>query len=334
MKTSQRISYYDFQKGLAIMGVVAIHTMIFKVEPHSISGVSLALFRNILGFCVPFFVTISGYFLYSKEVNTKYTYKKFITNRLKVVYIPMLIWALPWFGLALLNTHSFLKIGYITLMYLLGGMSVLYFITLILELYMLLPKIQNIGKKGVIILSIISIAFTFFWSLVNYATDIRPPLILYCSFPTYIGFFALGCYLGRKKISPSIRLAILTIVIGLILSTLESFFWLDYNPNNNWLGLKSSVHILSFGIILLLLSKKLSINYTSNKLKSLIEWFGRQSMPIYTSHMIIMFLSARLGFSPNNWAENWIVIFILDIIVIYIISKVMPKKILPYLGIR
>ncbi|WP_462342901.1 acyltransferase family protein [Phocaeicola plebeius] len=149
-----------------------------------------------------------------------------------------------------------------------------------------------------------------------------------------MGFFALGCYLGRTKISPSIRLAILTIVVGLILSILESFFWLDYNPNNNWLGLKSSVHILSFGIILLLLSKKLSINYTSNKFKSLIEWFGRQSMPIYTSHMIIMFSSARLGFSPNNWAENWIVIFILDIIVIYIISKILPKKILPYLGIR
>lgn len=199
MKTSQRISYYDFLKGLAIMGVVAIHTMIFKVEPHSISGVSLALFRNILGFCVPFFVTISGYFLYSKEVNTKYTYKKFITNRLKVVYIPMLIWALPWFGLALLNTHSFLKIGYITLMYLLGGMSVLYFITLILELYMLLPKIQNIGKKGVIILSIISIAFTFFWSLVNYATDIRPPSNFVLQFSNLYWIFCFRLLFRQKK---------------------------------------------------------------------------------------------------------------------------------------
>lgn len=336
MRNLQRISYYDFLKGLVIMGVVAIHTIIFNEKPYSLSGISLALFRNILGCCVPFFVFISGYFLYSKEVSTKHAYKEFIANRFRVIYMPMLVWALPWLGLALLNTHSFLGLGYTILKYLLGGMYVLYFFTLILECYILLPKIQNISKRGVFILSIISIVVTSFWSLINYTTDIHPPLILYCSFPTYIGFFALGCYLGRTKTSIKMWPTILIIVTGLILSMLESFFWLGYNPENNWLGLKSSNHVLSFGIILLLLSPKLRSTYVSNKLKSLIEWFGRQSMPIYASHLIVMFLygGSIIGFSPDNWIENWVVIFISDIIFIYIISKIFPKKILPYLGIR
>ena len=26
------------------------------------------------------------------------------------------------------------------------------------------------------------------------------PLVAYCSFPTYIGFFALGCYIGKNKV--------------------------------------------------------------------------------------------------------------------------------------
>lgn len=52
--TKKRITYYDFLKGLAIMGVVAIHTMIFNADPSTIAGCGLVAFRNLLGCCVPF----------------------------------------------------------------------------------------------------------------------------------------------------------------------------------------------------------------------------------------------------------------------------------------
>ena len=85
----ERNTYYDFLKGLAIMGVVAIHTMVLKYEPYTIGGVILAIYRNLLGCCVPFFVAVSGYFLACKKLNTKNEYIGFIRDRLKTIYIPM-----------------------------------------------------------------------------------------------------------------------------------------------------------------------------------------------------------------------------------------------------
>lgn len=329
-----RNSYYDFIKGLAIMGVVAIHTIVFNFEPHSLTGCSIAAFRNLLGCCVPFFVAVSGYFLCNKEINTKPAYLNFIKTRLQTVYIPLLIWGLPWLILELSYIESLMGLCYVSGMYLIGGLSILYFIILIIELYLLLPIIQNISKKGVILLSIVSITVTYGWSLVIYAFNIHPPLVVYCSFPTYIGFFALGCYLGKNKPSLNVWYSISIIIIGLVLAIAESYYWLDYNPKNNWLGLKASVQFLAFGVILLLFSKKISDNYKSSKLKQMIEWCGVQSMPIYMSHMLVKFTLNILGFTPTLWITNWGVVFVLDAIFIFVLNKFIPKNILPYLGIR
>lgn len=329
-----RNSYYDFLKGLAIMGVVAIHTIIFNFEPYSLTGGSVAVFRNLLGCCVPFFVAVSGFFLCKKEIDTKSAYLDFMKTRLLTVYRPMLIWGLPWLLLGLLHVKKLTDLCYVLSMYFLGGLSILYFIILIIELYLLLPVIQNVNKKQVVLLSIVSIVVTFGWSLVIYAFNIYPPFIVYSSFPTYIGFFALGCYLGKKQISFKVWHSVLIIILGIVLSLLESYYWLNYNPNNNWLGLKPSVQLLAFGVILLLFSRKLSDDYKSSKVKQIIEWFGVQSMPIYMSHMLVKTVLVILGFTSNWWITNWIVIFTLDVILIYILTKIFPKNILLYLGVR
>lgn len=173
----ERNTYYDFLKGIAIMGVVAIHTMVFKYEPYTTGGVILTVFRNLLGCCVPFFVAVSGYFLANKKLDTKNEYIGFLKNRLKTVYIPMLIWSLPWLGLSLIFKQTLLGAGYSIFMYFIGGLSIFYFIALILELYLQLPVIQNIKVKGVIILSIISLIVTFGWSIIKYSDGIEIPLV-------------------------------------------------------------------------------------------------------------------------------------------------------------
>lgn len=173
-----RNSYYDFLKGLAIMGVVAIHTMIFNFEPDSLEGGGLAVFRNLLGCCVPFFVAVSGYFLCNKEVNTKSAYFKFMKTRLQTVNWPMLIWGLPWLILESLHVNKLIGFCYVLSIYFLGGLSILYFILLIIEFYLLLPVIQKVEKNGVVLLSIVSIIVTFGWSLVIYSSNIHPPCIL------------------------------------------------------------------------------------------------------------------------------------------------------------
>ena len=143
--SKQRNGYFDFLKGLAIMGVVAIHTMVFRAEPYSLAGGCLAAFRNLLGSCVPFFVAVSGYFLCNKVVNTKESYCTFVRQRFKVVYVPILVWGLPWLVLNVLQGGSILANS---VLYLVGGLSVLYFIALILELYVQLPLLQRVNRGG------------------------------------------------------------------------------------------------------------------------------------------------------------------------------------------
>lgn len=163
--------YFDFIKGLAIIGVIAIHTLGFAFESMSVSGLLTVVFRNILGCCVPLFVAVSGFFLWKKHFEKKKEYKQFLISRLRTVYVPMLVWGLPWFLLALKGANM-VGATYNLILYLIGGLSIFYFITLILECYVLLPVVRKCKLKGVILLSILSIFATFGWTIVNPQQDI------------------------------------------------------------------------------------------------------------------------------------------------------------------
>lgn len=331
---NERYIYFDLMKGIAIMGVVAIHTFVLNMDLYSIEGILLIIVRNIMGCCVPFFIAVSGFFLCRKQIDSKGAFKSFIRKRIKVVYCPMLLWGIPWLVLQLRSTHSLFGVCYTGIMYLLGGLSIFYFITLILECYILLPKIQKLKIGGVVTLLVFSIIVSFLWTLVNNTTDVYIPLIVYCSFPTYIGYFALGTYIGKTKKIPNLCLIIVLSLVGLILAIFESYYWYEYNPSCKWYGLKASVSLFSIGLILLIFFLKNKIKIRRGFLINQIEWIGNQTLPIYLSHMLVVLVIERMGFAADSWIGHCLVVFISDIFLIYVLNLVIPKKLLPYWGIR
>ena len=108
------------------MGVAAIHTVNLNFDPISVTGLLIVVVRNLWGCCVPLFVAASGYFLWKKNFYTKTEYLQFLTSRLRVVYIPMLLWGLPWFLLSL-NGVNMIGTMYNTILYFVGGLSILLF---------------------------------------------------------------------------------------------------------------------------------------------------------------------------------------------------------------
>ena len=56
----ERIAYFDFLRGLAIMMVVGIHTYTL--------GEDSTVVRQLLNAAVPLFIAISGYFLSQKKM--------------------------------------------------------------------------------------------------------------------------------------------------------------------------------------------------------------------------------------------------------------------------
>ena len=132
----ERVAYFDFLRGLAIMMVVGIHTYTL--------GEDSTLVRQLLNTAVPLFIAISGYFLSQKKIENKGDYLSFLKKQLPKVYLPVLVWSLPLYALALYSGSSIIKQ---TILLLGCGISIYYFVAFIMQCYVFLPVV-NICISG------------------------------------------------------------------------------------------------------------------------------------------------------------------------------------------
>ena len=325
-----RSSYFDFIKGLAIIGVIAIHTVLLNYNAYSLSGMWVIFLRNTIGCCVPIFVAASGYFLINKCPSTFEDYKRFIKKRFSTIYLPMLVWAIPWVLLSIVRNHSICGISYAFVMYFVGGLSIFYFITLMCQLYLLLPVIKNIKWGGVIALISLSVGMSFFWKIGQW--DV--PMVVYCSFPTYIGYFALGACMRMTNTRIHIKLMIIITVITAILSVLETYYWVNINfSNSGTLGHKPSVALYSVCIILLLFSSNVKEAYKGSIYTKYIEKCGINSFSMYLTHCLFIPLLGAVCQIPS-WLFRWFIVLLLDVLFVHCIKYVIPIRWHKYLGIR
>lgn len=140
----ERNTYFDFLKGIAILMVIGIHTFIgggfSSWHEYLNTGV-----RQILNCAVPIFIACSGFFLANKSLNNKKEVCGFYKKQISRVYMPGLLWSLPWLVLHLLGEKDPL-IG--VLSFVLCGFSVFYFVILMIQYYLLLPVIQKVKNRA------------------------------------------------------------------------------------------------------------------------------------------------------------------------------------------
>ena len=128
----ERVAYFDFLRGLAIMMVVGIHTYTL--------GEDGTVVRQMLNTAAPLFIAISGYFLSQKKMENKDDYFAFLKKQLPKVYLPVLVWSVPLYALALYSGSSIIKQ---TIMLLGCGLSIYYFVAFIMQCYLVHPVINN-----------------------------------------------------------------------------------------------------------------------------------------------------------------------------------------------
>ncbi len=143
-----RISYFDFLRGLAILMVIGIHTYIIKPFD-GINNIFQIGLRECITFAVPLFLAISGFFLGKKrELNTKAGYFSFLKKQLPRVYVPALLWSMPivalWVYQGQAIGSSILK-GMLCMSF-----GPYYYIVLIMQFYLLLPVIRRMADKPVL----------------------------------------------------------------------------------------------------------------------------------------------------------------------------------------
>ena len=218
----------------------------------------------------------------------------------------------------------------------LGGLGVFYFISLIIQYYVLLPVMVKVTEKlkwGVVLLSFVISEISVF--VVIYYTIIRGykvPSLLYAGyFPVWIVFYITGIYLGKiSKRKYGIVLPIIFGLAGLLLSQLESVFL-----NNNYgggFGIKPSSFLFSLAVIYLLFADRtekeiIKIFGPHNKL---LEYLGGISFAIYLVHYHFKKIAILLF---DNWMLRWLTMLLLSIIVINILQFCLPQRYHKYLGI-
>lgn len=284
--SKNRNEYFDILRGLAIIGVVAIHS--------SGTGLQFAesnpnfhftvIWRNLLNFSVPMFLAISGYFLAGKLVGSSNEYFTFIKKQLPRVYIPLLLWSCFWLGLSVFVKDKSISHEVVKLLTFQSN-GPYYFIALIIQCYLLLPILSRFANKiGLVISIIVSISMTILIFYFRYYTEINLPLIIYAgNFLTWAMFFILGLYLGSiKEIKTSNSLLVGLTFTFYTLSCVESYTLIStfHQAGNAVTAVKASSFMYSFFLIVLLFKNQGLIK------SKLLKIIGDMSFGIYLVHMI------------------------------------------------
>jgi len=336
----ERIIYFDLLRGLAIIGVVAIHSTAigYTFEDTSIDFNITVFWRQMINFAVPMFIAISGFFLANKEISTYNEYFSFLKKQILRVLIPYLIWSLLYLGIDFMKGASIQSL--IFRLFTFKTSEPFYFIILIIEYYILLPALQKLATpKGLILSAFISILSCIIIFYFRYYTAINLPLVIVGSAPTWLIFFVLGIYIRNHKIKLKNNGIMLFIILGLGLSLVETYIL--YHKFGSIVDSVTAVKISSFiysSFIILFAFKNSDLKFNKNKL---LAYIGEISFGIYLSHiffmMVINLLINRLMpfFNQSAILRQFILILLtmfFCIVFATVVRKLDKKKAIKFLG--
>lgn len=309
-----RNEYFDFLRGIAIIFVVGIHSIVYDSgETVFESYIKTHVYQAL--FCaVPIFLAISGFFLSKIDFSSRENVYSFWRKQIPKIYMPCLVWSLPLFAKAFF--YSNYPLTNCLVYYFLCGLGVFYFVSVIIQLYLALPFITRFcNMKGVVLFAFISLITVF-------VINISPTKSVLSSLGLsvlWIGFFALGIYLSKATNREYNFLFAVILLCGYFFNNIEVDCWASFG--NQCHDYRLSSFLYSFGMVLLLFSKHAEEWYHKKRyiLKSIISHIGKISFGIYLVHYPITF------YMPfKTWIANWITVLIVSILIILIAKRLFP----------
>ncbi|TCK84953.1 acyltransferase [Albibacterium bauzanense] len=332
----KRIPYYDLLRAVAILAVLLIHSLNAEIN-NEISWI-VVLVRQLINFAVPLFIALSGYFMVDKVFNAEYTYKMFLQKQISRVYLPYLVWSLPYIFVALyFKGETILNSLYKLLTFQISG--IFYYVFLIIQFYIFFPLLKKMtNKRGLVIATLLSFICCLIFFFLKLFLNIDIPLIIYAgNFITWIMFFILGMYLKRNKVSLNNKTLIILIFLSLILELIETK--IHFNMLNNIGEAITAVKISSFiysGLLIILLLKENMVNIKTSKF---LESLGQVSYAIYLNHLLVLIFAnkiVKLIFMENTLLTQ-LLVFLITMVVSYLlcimIKSIDKSRAHKYLGI-
>lgn len=326
----KHIKYFDILRGIAI---------IFVIINHSYSGNPLAgtlkedlylLIRQLVIPAVPIFLALSGYFLARKQLYNLRDYYGFVFSHSFRIWLPMVIWSIP---LLLMSNHHYYFLTILNL--LIGGYSIYYFITLIIQYYIMQPVLRNVNLGGVIVSFIVTCVST---SFVCYLTAIQgkqlPLIVAVGFFPVWLVYPILGYYIRKKGGKYLLWPWYVVTIMGLMACYVETKIL--YSPYSGGIGAtKLSAIVYSCGIIMVLFNDKTRYyfeRYSQTLLFKVLVYIGEVSFGIYLIHKY--FLDFFIEKIVDDTFIRSFLTLVITLIFISIVKFIMPTFANKCLGIK
>lgn len=337
---TERNAYYDVLRGIAIIGVVAIHSngAGLKFPDDTLNFNVSVLWRQMMNFAVPLFIVISGFFLAKKDLTTPDKYFSFIKSQTAKVYFPCIFWSMLWFAVMVILWHKPVANELIKV-FTFRSSDPYYFIALIVQFYLLCPLLKKLANKtGLAISFLISLCSILAIFYIRYFLDIDLPVLLYAGFFTiWMVFFVYGLYLGSRRINfLSNPVLILIIIFCYALSCAETY-WLYHSfgqPKDAVTAIKVSSFLYSLSIITFAFK---NVGRFSSRI---LEKIGLASFGIYLIHMFVIFVGTKiLTFIPaimnvQLLYQSLLVAFTIAVcmFIIYVTNKILSRPLIKFIG--
>ena len=315
----KRLEEFDYAKGMAIIGVVAGHSLAFRCETFPLVPrlIEVGIFSLVIA-VIPVFLFISGFLGYRSFIKRKNT-KEFLLTRAKRLLPSYLIWSTIYLMLTIFFGN---KVGLradngffvISLKYIFGAaITPFYYLFILFVFYLMTPWLAKFDaqtlKKWFFPLSLFAlISAAFFFFPYCYNKRFIPPDVAYRNPLFWILFYVWGVYWAKKikrgERSPWENPLNFSNMAFLLLSYALAFGVNIAISSYNILGLNQlSPFVYPYYIAAVPFSLRISYLMSRNKnlRLSILKQFGLHSYGIYLSHYVILILILFLSNSISPY---------------------------------
>ena len=302
-------------RALGIIAVVGIHTCG--------GGIRGIIVRPLINYAVSIFVFLSG-LLTSDDLGGK-TYLCFIKKRIMKILPPYIIWSI-FFTVINGNYNNFI-------LNLLTGRceGIYYFVFVYIQIVLITPLVLKLikSKHSWIGWFVTPLSIIVFYYVIGNTQELSFPFSgELCIF--WFTYYYLGLYIRNiKEVEIQKKSLIILYIFSLVLQLGEGLVW--NTIGNEVLAitqLRISSYVSSFLFCLIAYSFIMTFPYKPDRLSIFIKTIGDYSYGIYLIHMAIIRLLMKLGvYDYIVFPINWIVILIGTTLVIFIVKKILGKKI-------
>lgn len=318
--------------GASIIWIMLFHAIAILDLDYAKSVPQLSAINALIGYGnmgVEIFVLCSGVYLYFSFQHNKDSIT-FMKKRLeRLLYPVIIIESIYWIYKCFISPDATGWVDFceriLLLRFWLTGDQQIYYVSLILLCYILYPYIysalfskerknNNIGKRCILLI-VITVFLTVL--IMNGQNELYERIEIAI---TRIPIFIFGCYLGKmvydKKPLPRNFLAMM------IIATIGQFVILHMDVLS---GIWRRYFYFIGGVAITFLIPLILDLIKCNILNRFLAFFGKISLNLYLSHILVIYLYRETGWCDNKRILHYFVILLVSILIAYLTELIIEK---------